>query len=92
MFTITQVARLVSHAHGGGDLGDAALILIIAWWMYGGYAWLTNNVGTRGLSLRLLMLLGMGAHFELWDVLRLEEHERKSLADGLPDSAADFTF
>lgn len=41
---------------------------------------------------RDLMLLGMGAHFELWDVLRLEEHERKSLADGLPDSAADFTF
>ncbi len=41
---------------------------------------------------RDLMLLGMGAHFELWDVLRLGEHERKSLADGLPDSAADFTF
>jgi len=41
---------------------------------------------------RDLMLLGMGAHLELWDVARLQEHERQSLAAGLPDSAADFTF
>jgi MraZ protein len=41
---------------------------------------------------RDVMLLGMGAHFELWDVVRLGEHERVSLANGLPDSAADFTF
>jgi MraZ protein len=41
---------------------------------------------------REVMLLGMGAHFELWDVARLGEHERQSLANGLPDSAADFTF
>jgi low temperature requirement protein LtrA len=79
VFTITQVARLVSNAHGGGDLGAAALILIIAWWMYGGYAWLTNNVGTSGLSLRLLMLLGMGAYF----VMALSI-PRASNEDGLP--------
>ena len=41
---------------------------------------------------RDVMLLGMGAHFELWDVARLGEQERQSLANGLPDSAADFTF
>ena len=41
---------------------------------------------------RDLMLLGMGAHFELWDSARLAEHERASLADGLPESAAQFTF
>lgn len=41
---------------------------------------------------RDLMLLGMGAHFELWDAARLGEHERASLAGGLPDSAAEFTF
>src|SRR5262245_16022472 len=62
VFTITQVARLVSGAHGAGDLGSAALLLTIAWWMYGGYAWLTNNVGTEGVSLRLWMLLGMAAY------------------------------
>jgi MraZ protein len=41
---------------------------------------------------RDLMLLGMGAHFELWDVARLAEQERTALANGLPESAADFTF
>jgi MraZ protein len=41
---------------------------------------------------RDVMLLGMGGHFELWDVGLLSEHERAALADGLPDSAAGFTF
>jgi len=41
---------------------------------------------------RDLMLLGMGAHFELWDSARLAEHERAALANGLPESAAGFTF
>lgn len=41
---------------------------------------------------RDVMLLGMGAHFELWDAARLAEHERAALANGLPDAAAGFTF
>jgi MraZ protein len=41
---------------------------------------------------RQVMLLGMGAHLELWDSMRLAEHERQALADGLPESAAGFTF
>jgi MraZ protein len=41
---------------------------------------------------RDVMLLGMGAHFELWDAERLGEHERTALANGLPEAAADFTF
>jgi MraZ protein len=41
---------------------------------------------------RDVMLLGMGTHLELWDSSRLAEHERQALADGLPASAADFTF
>ena len=41
---------------------------------------------------RDLMLLGMGAHFELWDSARLVDHERAALAGGLPESAAGFTF
>lgn len=41
---------------------------------------------------RDVMLLGMGGHFELWDASRLTEHERQALADGLPESAADFSF
>jgi MraZ protein len=41
---------------------------------------------------RDVMLLGMGAHLELWDVSRHAQQERESLANGLPDSAAGFTF
>lgn len=41
---------------------------------------------------RDLMLLGMGGHFELWDAVRLAEHEHAALANGLPESAAEFTF
>lgn len=41
---------------------------------------------------RDVMLLGMGGHFELWDVARLEEHEKEQLANGLPPAAVDFTF
>ena len=63
VFTITQVAHLVAHAHGALDLTKAFLILTIAWWMYGGYAWLTNNLGTTGLTIRLLLLTGMAAYF-----------------------------
>lgn len=54
---------MVSSSDGAAAIANAALILTIAWWMYGGYAWLTNNVGTEGLGLRLWMLAGMGAYF-----------------------------
>lgn len=63
VFTITQLARLVADAHGAGDFGRAFLILSISWWMYDGYVFLTNNIGTRGLGIRLLMLTGMAAYF-----------------------------
>lgn len=41
---------------------------------------------------RDVLLLGMGERFELWDALRYAEYEKQQLADGLPDTAADFTF
>lgn len=36
------------------------LIFGNVWWMYGGYAWLTNAVPPRELGVRLLLLVGMG--------------------------------
>jgi low temperature requirement protein LtrA len=75
VFTITQIAHLVSTAHSGADLARAALILTIGWWMYGGYAWLTNSVGTEGLVRRLQLLTGMAAYFVM--------------ALAIPDAAGD---
>jgi MraZ protein len=37
-------------------------------------------------------LIGMGAHFELWDPELLREREERDLAGGLPDAAAGFSF
>ena len=61
VFAITQVAHLVGHAHGTLDVLRAALVLTVVWWMYGGYAWLTNNIATDRLAHRLLLLLSMAA-------------------------------
>ena len=41
VFTITQLTATVGP--GGWEVtGRSALLLLILWWMYGGYAWLTN--------------------------------------------------
>jgi low temperature requirement protein LtrA len=85
VFTITQIARLISTAHSAGDVGRAALILTIGWWMYGGYAWLTNNVGTEGLLRRLQLLAGMAAYFVM--ALAIPEASGR---DGLAFGAAYF--
>ena len=41
---------------------------------------------------RDVMLLGMATHFELWDLARLAEQEKRQLAQALPESAASFSF
>ena len=44
-----------------------------------------------GLS-RDVMLLGMGTHFEIWDVAKLAESESDAIASGMPDVLANFSF
>jgi MraZ protein len=39
-----------------------------------------------------VMLLGMGSHFELWDVQRYQAHEAAVMQQGLPESLGDFSF
>ncbi len=82
VFTITQVTHLVTDAHGVTDLVRAFLVLAVTWWMYDGYAWLTNNVGTEGTASRLLLLLGM-AGFLVMALATPHEATRDGLAFGL---------
>ena len=59
VFTITQLTGILYRDVSLVSAGRVLLIFGVLWWMYGGYAWLTN---TRTPSLapeRLLLLLGM---------------------------------
>jgi low temperature requirement protein LtrA len=55
VFTITQVTAVVRE----GDYGKALVVLMVTWWMYDGYCWLSNNVGAATLSTRIPMLVSM---------------------------------
>lgn len=44
-----------------------------------------------GLS-RDVMLLGMGAHFELWDAAALARREAEDLSQGMPEVLTQFSF
>jgi low temperature requirement protein LtrA len=61
VFTITQLTGVLV---AGGDEASAlqvVVMLAVIWWMYDGYAWLTNAIATDLLRFRLLLLGGMGA-------------------------------
>lgn len=60
VFTITQVTHLVEHAHSLLDFLLALLVLMLIWWMYAGYAWLTNAVGAE-TNMRLVLIAAMAA-------------------------------
>ena len=38
------------------------------------------------------VLLGMGAHFELWDKVTYDAQEAKAMQDDMPDVIKEFTF
>jgi low temperature requirement protein LtrA len=60
VFAITQLTSVLAGEPTVVGLDRAVLIFGNLWWIYGGYAWLTNAVPPRGPVLRLLLLLGMG--------------------------------
>src|SRR5438309_9097914 len=59
VFTITQLTSLLAKDPTPAGFLQVALIFGNVWWMYGGYAWLTNAVPPRELGVRLLLLIGM---------------------------------
>jgi len=63
VFTITQVAAVLTAAPDGTGLVRTVALLGLVWWMYGGYAWLTNSLDLARTWPRVLLLTGMGAYF-----------------------------
>ncbi len=60
VFTITQLSTLLVREPTWTGAFQVIVLFGNVWWMYGGYAWLTNAVPPRELGVRLLLLLGMG--------------------------------
>src|SRR4029079_12701120 len=65
VFTITQLTAVLYHAPTLRSLVQVMLMLGAIWWMYGGYAWMTNAVSAHTANRRLLLLGGMGGYFVL---------------------------
>src|SRR6266536_2046704 len=65
VFTITQLTAVLYHAPTLRALAQVVLMLGVIWWMYGGYAWMTNAVSAHTTNRRLLLLGGMGGYFVL---------------------------
>jgi low temperature requirement protein LtrA len=59
VFTITQLTSVLVHDASWKALFQVTLMLSIIFWMYGGYAWLTNAVAPDRNVRRLVLLGGM---------------------------------
>src|SRR5258706_7002902 len=64
VFAITQLTLLVDDAHEPLDFLRTLLVLILIWWMYAGYVWLTNVTGVDA-RMRLVLVAGMGGFLVL---------------------------
>jgi low temperature requirement protein LtrA len=58
-FTLTQLTTLLASHLSVTGAAQVLLIFGVLWWMYGGYAWLTNTQTPDRTPERLLLLLGM---------------------------------
>jgi low temperature requirement protein LtrA len=61
VFTITELTSVLAHHPNGVGVLHVGLMLVVIWWMYGGYAWLTNVVAPDRIAYQLLLLGGMAA-------------------------------
>jgi low temperature requirement protein LtrA len=65
VFTITQLTAVLSDDPTPRGLLRVTLMLGVIYYMYGGYAWLTNAVATDRAARRLLLLGGMAGFLVL---------------------------
>ena len=61
VLTITQLTAVLVDGGGIAEIAQVVVMLAVIWWMYDGYAWLTNAIATDHLRHRLLLIGGMGA-------------------------------
>jgi low temperature requirement protein LtrA len=61
VFTLTQLTTLLADDLSAESIARVVLIFDVLFWMYGAYAWLTNQVPPDRPARRLLLVLGMAA-------------------------------
>lgn len=59
VFAVTQLTSVLGREPDWAGLAKLALLLAVIWWMYGGYAWLTNVVAPVTPSRKALLAVGM---------------------------------
>ncbi|MGW0763764.1 low temperature requirement protein A [Streptomyces sp. NPDC002814] len=63
VFMVTQVTHAVETHPGWQGLLKALFPMVVAWWMFSGFGWLTNAVRPDAVPVRLLLTLAMMAFF-----------------------------
>src|SRR5215472_3423101 len=58
-FTLTQLTALLAVSLSWLSVAQVLLVFGLLWWMYEGYAWLTNSRPPVAPAERLLLLVGM---------------------------------
>ena len=61
VFTITQLTGVLVEGGDAAAIAQVVVMFLLIWWMYDGYAWLTNAIATDRVRYRLLLIGGMGA-------------------------------
>ena len=82
VFTITQLTAVLVAGGDAAAIAQVLVMLAVIWWMYDGYAWLTNAIATDHLRHRLLLIGGMGA-FLVIAIAIPEAYAGKGLAFGI---------
>ena len=65
VFTLTQLTTVLFEAPNGRGLLRVVVMLAVIWWMYAGYAWMTNAVDANTVARRVVLFAAMGAYFVL---------------------------
>jgi low temperature requirement protein LtrA len=60
VFTITQLTGVLVEGGDAASVAQVVVMLLIIWWMYDAYAWLTNSIATDRPRVWLLLIGGMG--------------------------------
>ncbi|MEV4170691.1 low temperature requirement protein A [Nonomuraea sp. NPDC049709] len=63
VFVVTQVTHAVERHPGWEGLFKGLLPMVVVWWMFSAFGWLTNAVRPDAVGVRILLILAMMAFF-----------------------------